>query len=663
MKLKYFKSIWVLSLMSMMSMNGQSIMSPNNKIKVDIKVDSTISYKVSYDENELSAYNTIALSLKNIPTLGKYPKLKKVSKRSVDKMVNPVYGMASSYQDNYNEIKLSFKDHFTVSFRVYNSGIAYRFSTNFSSPIIVVEETAEFNFKNDVKVWAQSGKGFGNWYEDSYIHDAISTLSGGTKASLPLLVDLPVKIAILESGLSDYPGMLLQYNGKNGLSGTFPRFVLKDSLSGGTNFQRNPYEFANYIAKTKGERSFPWRIMVIAEQDKDLLYNNLSFLLAEESQIKDSSWIKPGLVAWDWYSGNNLTGVDFKTGYNTNTYKYFIDFAANNGIEYIMMDEGWSDQMDLLKLNDGSVVTADGLNLTANLDMYEIINYAKDKNVGIFLWCVWHTLDKQMSEALDQFQKWGISGVKVDFMSRDDQYVVNFYERLAKETAKRKMLVDFHGSFTPKGLERKYPNVLNYEAVKGLEWNKFSDLGTPENLTHIPFIRMLAGPMDYTPGGMYNVSKSDFRISMQRPMTQGTRCQQLALFTILYAPLEMLADSPTTYEKEPEILSYLSKTPTVWHETIPLDGKLGDYAVIARRHGNSWYVGGITDDENRNITINFNFLTEGNKYKMTLFSDGVNADRIGNDYKMITNEKSSNDTLTIEMQSGGGFAMKFDLLD
>lgn len=663
MKLKYFISIWALSLMCIMNMKGQSLMSPDKKIKVHVKLDSTISYKVSYDNHEISGYNTIAISLKNIPTLGKHPKLKNVNKRSVDKMVNPVYGMAASYQDNYNEIELSFKDNFTVSFRVYNSGIAYRFSTNFSKPIIVAEEIAEFNFKNKVKAWAQSGKGFGNWYEESYIHDEISTLSNGTKASLPLLIDLPVKIAILESGLTDYPGMLLQYNGKNGLSGTFPKFVLKDSLSGGNNFQRIPYEFADYIAKTNGKRNFPWRIMVIAEQDKEMLYNNLSFLLSEENVLQDTSWIKPGLVAWDWYNGNNLTGVDFKTGYNTDTYKYFIDFAARNGIKYVMMDEGWSDQMNLLKLNDGSVKTNDGLNLNADLNMSEILSYAKQKKIGVFLWCVWHTLDRQMEEALDQFQEWGIAGLKVDFMSRDDQYMVNFYERLAKEAAKRKLLVDFHGSFSPKGLERKYPNILNYEAVKGLEWNKFSDLGTPENLAHIPFIRMLAGPMDYTPGGMYNASKSDFRISMQRPMTQGTRCQQLALFTILYAPLEMLADSPTTYESEPEILNYLSQIPTTWDETVPIQGKLGDYAVIARRNENTWYVAGISDGSKRSVQFDLEFLDPDKSYEMTLFKDGINADRIGNDYSLIKTERSSSDIVNITMQPGGGFSLKLETLN
>jgi alpha-glucosidase len=381
--------------------------------------------------------------------------------------------------------------------------------------------------------------------------------------------------------------------------------------------------------------------------------------LASENKIGDASWVKPGKVAWDWWNANNLTGVDFKSGFNTETYKYFIDFAAENKLEYIMMDEGWSDQFDLLKVNDGSVVTDGSTKLSGKLDMPYLFDYAKQKNVGIILWCVWHTLDRQMVEALDQFQEWGVKGVKVDFMNRDDQTIVNFYERLAKETAKRKMIVDFHAAYKPTGMERTYPNILNFEAVQGLEWSKFSTVDLLQQAVIIPFTRMIAGPMDYTPGGLYNANKEDYKMSFFRPMTQGTRCNQLAMFTMFYAPFEMLADAPTAYEKEPEILNYLAAMPNIWDETLPLDGKIGDFAVIARRKGTDWHVAGLNNWTEKPVTLTFDFL-DSSEYSATIFIDGVNADRIGSDYKKITKTIRKGSTLEIEMASGGGFAIKLE---
>ncbi len=371
------------------------------------------------------------------------------------------------------------------------------------------------------------------------------------------------------------------------------------------------------------------------------------------------SWFNPVKVAWDWWNANNLTGVNFKSGFNTATYKYFIDFAAKNKLEYIMMDEGWSDQFDLLKVNDGSVVTDGSTALSGNLDMPYLFNYAKQKGVGIILWCVWHTLDRQMTEALDQFERWGVKGVKVDFMNRDDQAVVKFYERLATEAAKRKMIVDFHAAYKPTGLERTYPNIVNYEAVQGLEWNKFSNVDLLTQATILPFTRMLAGPMDYTPGGMYNANKTDYRMSFYRPMTQGTRCNQLAMFTMYYAPFEMLADAPTDYEKEPVILNYLSAMPSTWTETIPLAGIIGDHAVIARRSGTTWHVAGLNNWTAKKISLSFDFLGAGN-YTATIFTDGANADRIGNDYKRAVRKITRSTRLDIEMANGGGFAIRLD---
>lgn len=637
---------------------AQKILSPDKNIEVIVNVEKQITYDLIFKKSVISKSNAIALILEDGKVLGKNDKIIKIQQSSITNQVKPLFGMASVYEDHFNGLKFYFED-FSIEFRAYNSGVAYRFETNLPGIVKIKDELAEFNFVNVKGAWMQSGTGHGDYYESSYQFNPLDFLIENRYACLPFVVDAPIKQAVIETDLFDYPGMLLKSNEKGGVSGTFPFVVKKDSIGGTNNFNRIPYEFEDYIAETSGNRTFPWRITVIAENDKDLLYNNLEYLLARENKISDVSWIKPGLVAWDWFCANQLSGVDFKTGYNTETYQYFIDFAARNQFPYIIMDEGWSDQQDLLKLNDGSIKTNDGLNLPANLDMPYLLNYAKEKGVGIVLWCVWHTMDRQMTEALDQFEKWGVAGIKVDFMSREDQYVVNFYERLSNEAAKRKMVVDFHGAFVPKGLERAYPNVLNYEAVQGLEFNKFSSLATPDNVVLIPFIRMLAGMMDYTPGGMVNANTWDFRISMQRPMTQGTRCQQLALFTILYAPFQMLADSPTAYEKEPDILDYISKMPTIWDATHPVDGKIGEYAVLARKKDDVWYVGAINNNTQRTIKVTFDFLNPESMYAAEMFVDGANADRIGEDYKLIKKMLKNGDEVEFEMAPGGGFALKF----
>jgi alpha-glucosidase len=637
------------------------ISSPDKNISVSVTVGNTISYQVTYKEASITAHNRISMSLGDGEVLGLYSRLIHSAQESVNKTVKPLYGMADEYADNYTLLTLDFSNSFTLVFRVYNNGVAYRFVTNKPGRIKVEDEEVCYSFAQNVSASMMKVNNFVNSYEEHYIDSGISYLDSGKLAALPLLVSSGgIKIGITEADLLDYAGMYLTYDTINTLRARFPKFVLKDSVGGCCpNFERLPIQRASYIAETGGTRSFPWRLMIIAAKDKDLLYNNLVYLLSSENKIGDLSWIKPGKVAWDWWNANNLTGVSFKTGFNTETYKYFIDFASANGIEYINMDEGWSDQFDLLKINNGSIKI--GTNAGGGFDMPYLMEYAKKKNVGIILWCVWHTLDRQMDQALDQFQQWGIRGLKVDFMDRDDQTVVNFYERLAKETAKRHMLLNFHGAFKPTGLERAYPNIINREAVQGLEYNKFTTKCTPDHAAHIPFIRMLAGSMDYTPGGMYNANEKDFRIVMERPMTQGTRCQQLAFYTILYAPLEMLSDAPTTYEKEPDILHFLAAMPTTWDETVPIDGKVGDFAVIARRKGTNWFVGGMTDWTGRSVSIGFDFLGEG-KYQAEIFTDGVNANRLGNDYILTVKTISKNDSINFEMANGGGFAIRLTRL-
>ncbi|CAN5695198.1 glycoside hydrolase family 97 protein [soil metagenome] len=660
------KKVSVLALVFAFAINANAqegvynLASPDKNIEVKITTGKSITYSVIYKTKPVLLPSSLSITLNDGTILGNDNVVINTSAKNVNQTVKPLYGMASVYKDVYNELTINFKNNFQVIFRVFNNGVAYRFATSFPDKIIIREEQINYQFSNDIMAWVQPAKSLIFGYEEEYVNKKISTIKDSIKASMPLVAESNgIKIAITEADVLDYPSSLLQYKTSNALQNVTPKLVLKDSIGGQSNFNRIPYQFADYIAQTNGTRNFPWRLMIVAESDKDLLYNNLVYLLASDNKIGDASWIKPGKVAWDWWNANNLTGVNFKSGFNTDTYKYYIDFAAKNKLEYMMMDEGWSDQFDLLKVNDGSVVTDGSTQLSGKLDMPFLFNYAKQKGVGIILWCVWHTLDRQMIEALNQFEKWGVKGVKVDFMDRDDQTMVNFYQRLAKEAAKRKMVVDFHAAYKPTGLERTYPNILNYEAVQGLEWNKFSSIDLLSQGTIIPFTRMIAGPMDFTPGGMYNANKADYKMNFFRPMTQGTRCNQLAMFTMYYAPLEMLADAPTAYEKEPEILNYLAAMPNVWDETFPVAGKIGDHAVIARRKGNNWYVAGLNNWTEKTVKVAFDFIGEGN-YTATIFTDGVNANRIGNDYKKIKRKINKTTVLGILMANGGGFTIKLE---
>ncbi|CAN5534039.1 glycoside hydrolase family 97 protein [soil metagenome] len=663
------KQVLVLALLLALLLPAQAqdgmyiLASPDKNIEVKLTTGKSIAYSINYKTKPVLLPSSLSITLNDGNVLGNGNTVINTSAKNVNQNVKPLYGMASMYRDVYNELTVNFKNDYRVIFRVYNNGVAYRFATSFPDKIIIKEEQINYQFSEDIMAWVQPSRTLIFGYEDEYTNKKISTIINPIKASMPLVAESNgIKIAITETDVLDYPSSFLQYKPGNALQNVTPKFVLKDSIGGQSNFNRIPYQFADYIAQTNGTRNFPWRLMIVAENDKDLLYNNLVYLLASENKIGDASWIKPGKVAWDWWNANNLTGVNFKSGFNTETYKYYIDFAAKNKLEYVMMDEGWSDQFDLLKVNDGSVVTDGSTQLSGKLEMPSLFKYAKQKGVGIILWCVWHTLNRQMNEALDQFEKWGVKGVKVDFIDRDDQTVMNFYERLATEAAKRKMVVDFHAAHKPIGMERTYPNVLNHEAVQGLEWNKFANVDMLSQATILPFTRMIAGPMDYTPGGLYNASKADYKMNFFRPMTQGTRCNQLAMFTVFYAPLEMLADAPTAYEKEPEILNYLAAMPNVWDETFPVAGKIGDHAIIARRKGTNWYVAGLNSWTEKTIQVAFDFIGEGN-YTATLFTDGINANRIGNDYKKTIKTINKKTVMNIVMANGGGFAIKLEKIN
>ncbi|WP_020527875.1 glycoside hydrolase family 97 protein [Flexithrix dorotheae] len=628
-----------------------TILSPDKSLIIQVDVNEKIYYSLQVREQEIIKPSPISITLEDGEVLGENPKIRKVINDYVNEDIYPIFGNKSEIDEKYNFVEVIFKGGYSLEVRAYNDGFGYRFKSALKKDFKVVTEEVTYNFEEDYPIYISQPRtnNFQHSYEDFYNYLKLSEVSKDSMGMLPILVEAKknVKIGLTEADLFDYPGMHLAINekGKNSLKGVFPGYPTKTKIGGHNDFNLVVTERADYIAESPGTRNFPWRVFIVSEIDTELLDNDLVYKLSKPAE-GDFSWVKPGKVAWDWWNAMNLKGVNFKSGINTETYKYFIDFAAEHGIEYVNLDEGWSDQFDLLKLDD-------------QIDMIEILDYAKKKNVDIIVWCVARTLDAQLEEALDQFVEWGVKGIKVDFMDRDDQVMVDFYNRVAEEAAKRKLLVNFHGAYKPTGLNKTFPNVINQEAVRGLEYNKFAKpMGTTaDHAVTIPFIRMLAGSMDYTPGAMVNAQSEDFVVRFDRPMSQGTRCQQLAMFIIYYSPLQMLADAPTAYEGEPEILDFLSKVPTTWDNTWVISGKVGEYAVIAKQKGEDWFVGGMTNTEARTLAVNFSFLGDG-EFLAEIFKDGLNADRLGEDYIKETKTIKASNRMEFDLAPGGGFSIR-----
>ncbi|HEX8685282.1 MAG TPA: glycoside hydrolase family 97 protein, partial [Pyrinomonadaceae bacterium] len=572
-------------------------------------------------------------------------KVRRAVPRAHDGWVEPAVRQKSArVRDAYNELRLEMDGDYAVVFRVYDEGVAYRFETQLPRGEVKVNgEEAAFNFADNYTVFYPQEESLFSHNERLYVPKPLREIAASAFASLPAVVDAGgVKVAVAESDVEDYPGLWLRGTGGAGLAAMFPPYPLKEALTGDRDFKVT--EAADYIAVTKGTRTYPWRLLGVAERDGDLLTNQLVYLLQSPSRVRDTSWVKPGKVAWDWWNANNVYGVDFRAGVNTETYKYYIDFAAKYGVEYVVLDEGW--------YRLGNV-----LEVVPDIDVEEIIAHGRRKNVGVILWVVWKTLDDQLEPALDRFERWGVRGIKVDFMQRDDQKVVNFYHRLSREAAKRKMLVDYHGAQRSALMTRTWPNLITNEGVRGLEWSKWSaDAGPEHNLT-LPFTRMFLGPMDYTPGAMLNAQKKSFAPVFDRPMALGTRCHQLAMYVVFESPLQMLADSPSNYLREPEAMEFLSAIPTVWDETRALGGKVGDYVLVARRSGRDWYVGALTDWTARELEVDFSFLPEG-EFKVDAYQDGVNAGRFAGDYKKVAGRADRATRLKIRLAEGGGWAAR-----
>ncbi len=631
------------------------VKSPNGAIDLQVHVGYQLLWSVQDSGQQIIKSSGIALDLEDGEVLGDSAKIISSSTETVDSSFAAIDYIKSIVPDKYNQLTLNCEGDFGVIFRAYDDAVAYRFFTKRSGEIVVKNEETYFNFPGNFKTYVpymndyRGGRIFNSSFEALYREIKMSEFAKDSLAFLPLLVDFGngKKIVITEADLQDYPGMYLGITGA-GLMGVYAKYPLEAEPGGWGGINYIAAKRADYIAKTNGTRNFPWRVIAISNHDKDLLNNDIVQKLASPPKIADVSWIKPGQVAWDWWNDWNISHVDFKSGINTQTYKYYIDFAAANKIRYIIIDGGWSPLLDLTK-----VIPA--------LNLQEVIDYGKKKSVGVILWASWYTVTQQMDTVFPMYSKMGVKGFKIDFVDRDDQIAVASLYQIAKIAAENHLLVDYHGVFKPTGLQRAYPNVVGNEGVRGMEYFKWSDADASRELVSIPYIRMLAGLMDYTPGAMRNATKENFRPVNSMPMSQGTRCQQLAMYVIYYVPLQMLSDNPTIYMREQECTNFITKVPTTFDETVPLDGQVGEYAALARRKGATWYVGAMTNWTPRDITIDFSFLSKG-KYRAVVFEDGVNADRDATDYKREVIKISSGEKLNIHLAPGGGWAGRIERL-
>ena len=639
-----------------------TLQSPDKDISVTIEAGEQLTYSVMHGNTCVLAPSPIGMQLGDGTMLGTKPVVKNAKTSSVNQtLASPLYKKAE-IPEVYEELTLTFKGNYKVVFRAYDAGVAYRFETDFRKPIIIENETADFNFDADYQalipyVNARKGEGdfinqqFYNSFENTYTHTPLSKMEPERLAFLPVLVELNdgKKAVITESDLEDFPGLYLRNEkGKNGFTAVHAGYPKVEEQGGHNNLQYVVKERESFVAKTAGKRAFPWRIVTISESDKELANNDLVYLLASPCRVNNLSWIKPGKVAWDWWNAWNIYGVDFKAGINNDTYKYYIDFASQFGIEYVILDEGWAVNKQ-----------ADLFQVVPEIDIKELVDYGAERNVGIVLWAGHAAIDKDMERVCKFYSEMGVKGFKVDFMDRDDQKVVDFYYRMAETAARYHLFIDFHGAYKPTGLNRTYPNVLNHEGVYGLEqakWDNQSDLVVNE--VTIPFIRMVAGPLDYTQGAMKNANKNNFAAIYTEPMSQGTRCRQLAEYVIFESPFNMLCDSPSNYMKEEECTQFIANVPTTWDETVVLDGKVGEYLVIARRKDFHWYVGAITNWEERDLYLDLSVLPNFGAKSGHIFRDGPNANRVAKDYVSEQAQVWGN-TVKVHLAKGGGAVMVF----
>lgn len=627
------------------------LMSPSGNNVIHIQAGRELKWQVEHNSQTILDSSALSMKLQSGEVLGNDVVILSSEQRRMNETFNAYNYKKDQIVNQCNELVLNCKGDYGVIFRAYNDGVAYRFFTKKKGEIIIQSEQVDLNFNKDYKILIpylqdlRNHDRFSCAFEALYEDINISGFAKDTLAFLPFLVDYGngIKAVISEADLEDYPGLLMTNNEKNrqGLTGMSAPYPLEEKQHG-INYLVS--KRADYIAKTNGARSFPWRFIIVSDEDKELANTDMVQRLAAPSRIEDVSWIKPGKVAWDWWNDWNISHVDFRAGINTETYKYYIDFASANKLEYIILDEGWSEK-DITKVKPV-------------VDLQALIDYGKQKNVGIILWAGWYAILQHLDEALDKYSAMGVKGFKIDFLDRDDQKTVASVYEIAKKAAAKHLLVDYHGMYKPTGVQRTYPNIVNFEGVRGMENVKWAPSdNVPLYDVTLPFIRMAAGPLDYTPGAMRNATQSGFKPNYSLPMSQGTRCHQMAMYTIFDAPLQMLADNPTAYMKEQVCTDFIAKVPTVFNQTIVLDAKVGSYITIAKKKDDVWFVGAMTNWNPRDITIDLSFLGEGS-YEAEIFKDGSNADRDATDYKREVISVSAKDKLNAKLMNGGGWTAR-----
>jgi alpha-glucosidase len=617
-------------------------------------MDGALKYSIAHDGKIILETSTIDFLLERDRALSKNNKIRSFSLKNIDAtIIAPVPEKRKIIPDRYTDLLLEFKQPFRVEFRVYDDGVAYRINTLYKEGITVENEVAEFVFPGKPAAYfpqvqkKQDADIFHTSFEEEYPLRKLDSLPDGILGYSPILVvpETNPKIAITESDLYDYPGMFLGGTGSSTLKGVFAGYPAEELATHELYSQIKVIRREPYIAKTQGTRKFPWRALLIAKEDKELPGNDMVFRLAEPSKLTDTSWIKPGNLTDEWIIGINLFNVPFRAGLNTASYKYYIDFAKQFGFDRIMMDAGWSDNNDLFKINP-------------DIDMNALVAYAHEKGVKISMWTLAMTLDRQLEAALDQFNQWGIDFIMTDFIDRDDQKAVNFYYRIAKACAEHKIMIMYHGAFPPKGFNRTYPNAVGREGVLGSEYDNWSNRVTPAHDVTLAFTRMLAGGFDYEPGLLNNATQKGTRPVEGVVTSPGTRCHQLSMFIVYDSPMQIFSGNPSEGWREPEFMQFLGSLPTTWDETLILDAKVGEFIVSARKKGDDWYIGGMGDWSERDVTIAFDFLEEGN-YVATICKDGLNADRYAADYEFEKDVRiKKDDGITIHLAPGGGFVIR-----
>ena len=654
-----------------------SVKSPDGSIEAVVNTDKKITFSVLADGKEMLKDVEIAMNTDKGVFDGSV-KLATVKNSSKDDVIKPVYGLNSTIKDRYNQLELDFKT-FKVLFRAYDEAVAYRFVSNMGKgEMKVLSEKLNLNVKADCPMIAPIADANMSDYETYFsritpkalevknVGNAktqqtgalVKSVDDGKCALTPIIVQgNGAKIAVVESDVDSYPMLRFTYDASCGLKGKFVNYP--KNLKVLNNFMMQYGEFENFIAKTSTTRAFPWRAFIVARRDADLAVNDTVYKLAEPSRLKDTSWIKPGGCVWEWWNNWGLEGVDFETGVNEQTYYKYIDFAAEHSITYVLFDAGWLVGEDVGKM--GKDVHDRAIDGKPFLNVKKLIDYAHSKNVKILLWCLGESMNRYAEKAIPLMKSWGADGLKVDFFNRDDQTAMELYYRIARVAAENKMVIDFHGCAKPAGLQRTYPNVVNFEGVRGLEYNKFSPKGrnvTPTHDVDLVMTRMLQGPMDYTPGAVTNVKPVHFVKNNDCPVSEGTRSHQAALYVLFYAPLQMLCDSPTQYAKYPTYTSFIASVPTNWDESKAIDAKIGEYVVLARRKGDTWYIAGICDAKGKDVEIDLSKIVPEGSYTAEIFADTINSNKTPMDYNVSSKIVESTDKMKMSMKIGGGFVIK-----